>query len=471
MQPELLDHIKTVVGPRGFLDEPADTAPYLVESRDRFVGRCRAVVRPANTAEVAEVVRLCNESGQTIVPQGGNTSLVGGSIPFGTGEEIVLSLGRMNRIRELDALNHTITVEAGCVLQTVQQAALEADRLLPLSFGAEGSCQIGGCLSTNAGGTMTVRYGNTRELVLGLEVVLPDGRVWDGLRRLRKNNTGYDLKHLFIGAEGTLGVITAAVLKLVPRPRQVQTAFVAVADPTTAIALLADLREATGDALTAFELIPRRGLDFALRHVAGLVDPLAETYPWYVLVEVSAGTGSGDLRALFEAGLGRSLESGLVLDAAVAENTRQSRAFWQIREGLVEAQKYEGGSLKNDVSVPVSRVADFIDLATRAVEASVPGIRPVTFGHVGDGNIHFNLSQPEGADTATFMARWDEIQTVVNDIVRDLDGSISAEHGIGRIKRQELARLKSPIELELMHTVKAALDPKGIMNPGKVLPE
>ena len=470
MQPELLDHLKTVVGSRGFLDEAADTAPYLAEARGRFVGRCRAVVRPANTAEVAAVIRLCAEAGQPVVPQGGNTSLVGGSIPSTTGDEIVLSLGRMNRIRDLDALNHTITVEAGCVLQTVQQAALDADRLLPLSFGAEGSCQIGGCLSTNAGGTMTVRYGNTRELVLGLEVVLPDGRVWDGLRRLRKNNTGYDLKQLFIGAAGTLGVITAAVLKLVPRPRQVQTAFVAMADPVAAIALLADLREATGDALTAFELIPRRGLEFAHRHVQGVVDPLAEAHPWYALVEVGAGTAEGDLRPVFEAGLARGLETGLVLDAVIAESTRQSRAFWLIREGLVEAQKHEGGSLKNDVAVPVSRVAAFIDEATRAVEACVPGIRPVVFGHVGDGNIHFNLSQPEGADTAGFMARWDEIQTVVNDIVRRLDGSISAEHGIGRIKRQELVRVKSPVELDLMRAVKAAFDPQGIVNPGTLLP-
>ncbi len=470
MLPEFLDHLKTIVGPRGFIDTPEEAAPYLTEARGRFVGRCRAVVRPATTAEVAGVVRLCAEAGQPIVPQGGNTGLVGGSIPFETGDEIVLNLGRLNRIRELDALNHTITVEAGCILQTVQQAALDADRLLPLSYGAEGSCQIGGCLATNAGGTMTLRYGNTRELVLGIEVVLPDGRIWDGLRRLRKNNTGYDLKHLFIGAEGTLGIITAAVLKLVPRPRQIETAFVAVPDPAAAIALLAELREATGDALTAFELIPRRGLEFAHRHVAGVTDPLVDPHAWYVLVEASAGTGEGTLRALFEAGLARGLESGLVLDAAIAENTRQRQAFWLIREALVEAQKYEGGSLKNDVSVPVSRVADFIAEATRAVEACIPGIRPVPFGHVGDGNIHFNLNQPEGADTAGFMARWDDIQTLVNDIVCRLDGSISAEHGIGRIKRQELARVKSPVELDLMRAVKTALDPQGLMNPGKVLP-
>ena len=470
MTSQLLDRIRALVGPKGFLTDPADTAPYLAEWRGRFVGKAAAVVRPASTEEVAEVVRLCAEAGQSIVPQGGNTSLVGGSIPFETGSEIVLNLSRMNRIRDLDALNYTITLEAGCVLQKAQEAAAEADRLLPLSFGAEGTCQIGGCLATNAGGTMTLRYGNTRELVLGIEAVLPDGRIWNGLRRLRKNNTGYDLKHLFIGAEGTLGIITAAVLKLVPKPKQVETAFAAVPDPAAAIALLAGLREATGDALTAFELIPRRGLDFALRHVQGVVDPLAEPHDWYVLLEASAASRSDGFRALFEAGLEKGFEDGLILDAVLAESTTQQRAFWFVREAIVEAQKYEGGSLKNDISVPVSRVADFITAATAAVETLIPGIRPVAFGHVGDGNIHFNLNQPEGADTAAFMARWDEVQEAVNNVVLAFDGSISAEHGIGRIKRQELARVKSRVELDLMRAIKAAFDPKNIMNPDKLLP-
>ena len=470
MTPELLAQLKAVVGPKGFVDDSADAAPYLSEWRGRFTGKAAAVIRPASTEEVAEVVRLCHQAGQAIVPQGGNTSLVGGSIPFETGSEIVLSLSRMNRIRDLDPLNHTVTVEAGCVLQTLQEKAAEADRLLPLSFGAEGTCQIGGVLSTNAGGTMTVRYGNTRDLVLGIEAVLPDGRIWNGLRRLRKDNTGYDLKHLFIGAEGTLGVITAAVLKLFPRPKQIETAFAAVPDPAAAIALLSEMREATGDAVTAFELIPRIGIDFALRHVQGVIDPLSERYDWYVLLETSAGTQSEGFRALFESGLEKGFEAGLILDAVLAESTTQQRAFWFIREAIVEAQKYEGGSLKNDVSVPVSRVADFIAAATEAVSARIPGIRPVPFGHVGDGNIHFNLNQPEGADTAGYMARWDEIQTAVNDIVRGLDGSISAEHGIGRIKREELARVKSPVEIELMRAIKAAFDPKGIMNPGKLVP-
>ena len=470
MTSALLDRIKAVVGPKGFLDDPTDMAPYLSEWRGRFTGKAAAVIRPASTEEVAAVVGLCHEAGQAIVPQGGNTSLVGGSIPFETGSEIILSLGRMNRIRDLDPLNHTITAEAGCVLQTLQEKAAEADRLLPLSFGAEGTCQIGGCLSTNAGGTMTVRYGNTRDLVLGIEVVLPDGRIWNGLRRLRKNNTGYDLKHLFIGAEGTLGIITAAVLKLVPRPRQTETAFAAVPDPTAAIALLATMRETTGDALTAFELIPRFGIDSALRHVQGVADPLAERYEWYVLLEASAGTRSEGFRTLFESGLGQGFEAGTILDAVLAESTTQQRAFWFIREAIVEAQKYEGGSLKNDISVPVSRVADFIAAASAAAEALIPGIRPVPFGHVGDGNIHFNLNQPEGADTAAFMARWDEIQEAVNTIVLGMDGSISAEHGIGRIKRDELLRVKSPVEIELMRAIKATFDPKGIMNPGKLVP-
>ncbi len=466
----LIDQLKAVVGPKGIVEDAADCAPYLSEWRGRFTGKALAVIRPANTAEVAEVVRLCHQAGQAIVPQGGNTSLVGGSIPFETGSEIILSLSRMNRIRELDALNHTITLEAGCVLHAAQEAAAGSDRLLPLSFGAEGTCQIGGCISTNAGGTMTVRYGNTRDLVLGLEVVLPDGQIWNGLRRLRKDNTGYDLKHLFIGAEGTLGVITAAVLKLFPRPKQTETAFAAVPDPAAAIALLATMREATGDAVTAFELIPRIGIDFALRHVQGVVDPFTERYDWHVLLETSAGTRSDDFRALFEAGLERSFETGIILDAVIAESTTQQRAFWFIREAIVEAQKFEGCSLKNDISVPVSRVADFIADATEAVTALIPGVRPVPFGHVGDGNIHFNMNQPEGADTAGFMARWDDVQRAVNDIVCALNGSISAEHGIGRIKRAELARVKAPAELALMRAIKAAFDPKGIMNPGKLLP-
>jgi len=466
----LLDRIRSIVGPTGLITEPADMAPYLAEWRGRFKGNSPAVVRPASTEEVAAVVTACAEAGQPIVPQGGNTSLVGGSIPYEAGTEIVLSLSRMNRIRDLDPLNYTMTAEAGVVLKTAQEAAKDQDRLLPMSLGAEGTCQIGGLISTNAGGINVLRYGNMRDLVLGLEVVLPDGRVWNGLRRLRKNNTGYDLKHLFIGGEGTLGIITAAVLKLYPRPRQVETAFVAVPDPESAIELLARLRSASGDAVAAYELMSRRCLEFALKHVAGTVDPLSEPSPWYVLTELTAGTQSDAFRENFEAALGEAFEAGLATDATLAASETQSNQLWFIREAIVEAQKFEGGSIKNDVSIPVSRVAEFLEKATAAVEAACPGIRATPFGHVGDGNIHFNLSQPEGVDTASYMDRWEEITHLVNEIVLELDGSISAEHGVGRFKKDDMPHIKSPVELDLMRAVKAALDPRGIMNPGKLLP-
>ncbi|MCW2247180.1 FAD/FMN-containing dehydrogenase [Azospirillum fermentarium] len=466
----LLDRILSIVGPKGLLTDPADMQPYLAEARGRFVGGSPAVVRPATVEEVAAVVKACAEAGQPIVPQGGNTSLVGGSIPYEDGHDIVLSLSRLNRVRNVDPLNYTMTVDAGCVLQTLQQVAADQDRLLPLSLGAEGTAQIGGLISTNAGGTMTIRYGNTRDLVLGLEVVLPDGSVWDGLRSLRKNNTGYDLKHLFIGAEGTLGIVTGAVLKLYPRPRQVETAFVAVPSPDAAIELLARLRAASGDGVTAFELMARRALDFALKHVPGTIDPLSEPSPWYVLVEMTAGTRSDAFRDNFEAALGEAFEAELATDATIAASEGQAKQLWFIREAIVEAQKHAGGSIKNDVSVPVSKVAEFIARATAAVEAACPGIRPVPFGHVGDGNIHFNLTQPEGADTAAYLARWDDICHVVNEIILDLDGSISAEHGVGRFKKDDMPHIKSPVEMAMLRAVKAALDPRGLMNPGKMLP-
>jgi len=467
---DALDRLKAIVGPKGWLDQAADQAPFLAEWRGRFVGRTPIVLRPASTEEVAACVAVCAEAGLPLVPQGGNTSLVGGSIPFEDGREIVLSLGRMNRIRLIDPLDYTVTAEAGCTVAALQEAAEQADRLFPLSFGAEGTAQIGGAISTNAGGILTLRYGNTRDLVLGLEVVLADGRVWHGLRRLRKDNTGYDLKQLFIGAEGTLGIITAAVLKLMPRPRQVETAFLAIPDPAAAIAVLARLREATGDAVKAFELIPRLGLEFACRHITGVTDPLDQAYPWYALVEIASGTSDERFRSLFETVLEELFEQELVTDAALAASQAQAQAFWLIREGLVEAQKFEGASLKNDVSVPVSRVPEFIQRATQAVAERIPGIRPVPFGHVGDGNIHFNLNQPEGADPALILARWDEIQALVNQIVLDLEGSISAEHGVGRIKIQELTRMKTPLEVELMQRLRASFDPHQLLNPGKLLP-
>ncbi len=468
---ELVARLAAALGPQGVLSEPSDMAPHLLDRRGRYRGGASCVVKPASTAEVAEVVRICAALRAPLIPQGGNTGLVAGGIPVEDGRAVVVNLSRMNRIRSLDPVNDTMTVEAGCVLQAVQEGAEEADRLFPLSLGAEGSCQIGGNLSTNAGGIQVLRYGNTRELVLGLEVVLPDGRVWDGLRALRKDNTGYDLKQLFIGAEGTLGIITAAVLRLFPRPKETVTAFAAVRDVAAAVTLLGRVRAATGDALTSFELIPRLGLDFALRHVAGIQDPLAERHDWYALVELSAGAEASGLGGALEAVLAQAYDDGLVADAALAASQAQAQAFWRIREGLVEAQAFEGGSIKHDVSVPISAVPSFVARAGAAVEALVPGIRPLAFGHVGDGNIHFNLSQPEGAERESFLARWDEVRAAVYAVVADLDGSISAEHGIGRLNLEPNLRIKSAVEIDLMRTLKRALDPDNLMNPGKVVPE
>ncbi len=464
---DLQAKLSAVVGESHVISAAEALAPHLKDMRGLYNGRSPFMVLPGSTEETAEVVRLCAAAGVPMVPQGGNTSLVGASIPMQG--EVLIGMKRMNRIRELDAANFTVTVEAGAILQQVQEAAEAADRLFPLSLGAEGSCQIGGNLSTNAGGIQVLRYGNTRELVLGIEAVLPDGRLWNGLRRLRKDNTGYDLKQLFIGGEGTLGIITAAVLKLYPRPRETVTAFAAVRDPAAATELLARLRGATGDAISTFELIPRRGLDFALKHVPGIRDPLGAPHGWYVLIELHGGVSGQGLADSLETALAEGYEAGLVADAALAANAAQGQDFRRIREAIVEAQKHEGGSIKHDVSVPVSQVAPFIARATELVEKMIPGIRPVPFGHLGDGNIHFNLSQPEGADREAFLARWDEVNRAVHDIVVELGGSISAEHGIGQLKIAENARFKPPVELEMMRAVKTALDPQGLMNPGKVL--
>jgi D-lactate dehydrogenase (cytochrome) len=467
--------IRAAVGPKGVVEGAEAIEPYLVESRGMFHGAASLVVRPANTAEVSEVVRLARAARIPVVPQGGNTGLCGGGVPGEDGRSIVLSLGRMNRIRAIDPIDFTVTAEAGCILAEIQKAAEGVDRLFPLSLGAEGSCQIGGNLSTNAGGIAVLRYGNARDLCLGLEVVLPDGRVWDGLRVLRKDNTGYDLKHLFIGAEGTLGVITAATLKLFPRPREIETAFLGLRRARDAMELFARARAASGDQLTAFELIPRIGLDFAMRHVAGVPDPLQRPHDWYVLLEVTSSRAGGKLREGLEAFLGEMIEAGLIEDGAVAASAQQGLQLWRIREGMVEAQKQEGGSIKHDVSVAVSRVADCIERLIAAVEARIPGCRPLAFGHVGDGNIHFNVSEPARADykvdrapTAAFMARRHEMNEIVHGIVRDMNGSISAEHGIGILKRDELPRFKPAVALDLMRTVKRALDPDNLMNPGKI---
>ncbi len=465
-----LKALRDAVDASGWIDDPLDMAPYLKEQRGRFGGGALAVVRPATTEQVSAIVTAAHRAAVQIVPQGGNTGLVGASMSYPGERAIILSLQRMNRIRDLDVLDYSATVEAGCILETVQKAAEAKDRLFPLSLGSEGSCTIGGLLSTNAGGTMTIRYGNMRELILGIEAVLPDGRIWNGLRRLHKNNTGYDLKHLFIGGEGTLGIVTAAVLKLFPRPRQTETAFVAVRSPTAAIELLARLRMATGDALCSFELIPRILFGFALKHIDKVIDPLAEPHPWYVLVEATAGTEGGMLRTAIENALAKALDDGLIEDATLADSEARRDALWFIREAIVLSQKFEGGSIKHDISVPVSRVADFIARASAAVEAAMPGIRPVPFGHVGDGNIHFNLTQPVGADQAAYLGQWEAMNRIVHEVALDLGGSISAEHGIGRFKRDDMRHVKSPVELDMMLRIKAALDPDGSMNPHALLP-
>ena len=427
---------------------------------------------PATTAEVGEVVALCHGAGVAVVPQGGNTGLVGGGVPDGG---IVLSLARLNRIRVIDPVNYTLTAEAGCILKDIQDAATAEDRLFPLSLGAEGSCRIGGNLATNAGGVHVLRYGNTRDLTLGLEVVLPDGRVWDGLRVLRKDNTGYDLKQLFIGAEGTLGVITAAVLKLFSRPGGRQTALCGLPTDKDTLALFGRAQAQAGDALTAFEYMSRPSVDLAAAHVPGVGIPLAEPHECYVLIDLT-GPGfdddrdaGGALKETLESILAGALEDGVIADAVIAASESQAAALWQIREAVPEAQRAAGASIKHDISVPVSRVPEFLKRATQTVEAEMPGIRVMAFGHLGDGNIHFNLSPPEDMDADAFLGEWQRFNRLVHDLVHDLDGSFSAEHGIGTLKKDDLVRYKSAVELELMKALKQTLDPKGIMNPGKVL--
>jgi FAD/FMN-containing dehydrogenase len=466
--PELLDRLRAIVGPADVLTEPFDVEPHLVELRGLYHGATPAVVRPKTTAEVAAVLRLANEHGLKIVPQGGNTGLVGGQTPSETGDEIVLSLKRLDRVREVDPITDTMTVEAGVTLLAVQEAAEAVDRLFPLSLAAEGSCTIGGNLSTNAGGTQVIAYGNARDLVLGLEVVLADGRVLNGLGKLRKDNTGYDLKHLFMGSEGTLGIITAAVLKLWPRPKAQSTAFVALASPQAAVALLGRAKATFGSALTGFELMPRFGIDLVVKHLPGARDPIADRHPWYVLIEVSSASEGGADEA-FEAMLGEAMEAGEVDDAVIAGSLDQRAGLWRMREGMSEVQGIEGGSIKHDVSVPIAAVPAVIEEGIRVAEAFIPGIRPVPFGHLGDGNIHFNFSQPVGADKADYLAKWDELNDRVHAVVLAHGGSVSAEHGIGKLKRHALAEVKDPVALATMRAIKATLDPKGILNPGKVL--
>jgi FAD/FMN-containing dehydrogenase len=464
ISPGILDRFKAAAGPGGWTDDGDRIAPHLVEWRERFRGHTPLMLTPGDTATVARLVRLAHETRTPLVPQGGNTGLVGGQIPDG---QILIWLGRMNRLRMLDAANDAVTVEAGAILANVQQLAADADRLFPLSLASEGSAQIGGLISTNAGGTAVLAYGNMRDLVLGLEVVMPDGSLFEGLQGLRKDNTGYDLVRLFCGSEGTLGIVTAATLKLFPRPRATECAIAGVANVQDAIALLGLAKDRAGGMLTGFEIMPRIGIDFVTRHMPASRDPLAAAHPWYVLVETSLthAAQTGLLSVILEAGA----EGGLVLDAVVAQSDAQARDFWRLREGLSEAQKFEGGSIKHDVSVPVSAMARFIAEATDATLAIVPGARPVPFGHVGDGNVHFNVSQPVAEDKAAFLARWQDVSDAVHSVAHRLGGSISAEHGIGRMKAQEIQRYKSPAALAAMRAIKQALDPHGIMNPGAVL--
>ncbi len=466
---QLIEQLQAIVGKAAVITDPQEAAPYATDWRKRYFGKPLAVVKPASTAEVASVVTLCAQTRTAIVPQGGNTSLCGGATPDAKGRQVVLNLSRLNRIRAVDAVNNTLTAEAGCVLANLQQAALDAGRLFPLSLAAEGSCEIGGNLSTNAGGTAVLRYGNARDLVLGLEVVLPDGRIWDGLRGLRKDNTGYDLKQLFVGAEGTLGIITAAVLKLFPRPRARATALVALASPAKALELLSHIQGACGDRLTGFELMSAYCLALVAKHFPATRLPFAAAHAQYVLLELSDTSIGQSLEAALQAALAEASERGVVEDAVVAASAAQAEALWTLRENLPETQVHEGKQVKHDVSVPISRIAEYIAATDAELQRAFPGVRMITFGHLGDGNLHYNVAPPEGGDADALMARAGEVSRVVHDSAMRFGGSISAEHGLGQYKRDEILRYKSPLEMDLMRRIKTALDPQGIMNPGKVL--
>jgi FAD/FMN-containing dehydrogenase len=465
MSAEFLATLRAIVGASHVLAEPDEVAPFSTDWRGRYTGKPLCVVRPGTADEVAAVVCACVAQGVAIVPQGGNTGLCGGATPIGG--EVLVSLTRLNRVRGIDTDNNTIIVEAGCTLAAVQAAAVQAGRLFPLSLAAEGTATIGGNLSTNAGGVQVLRYGNARELCLGLEVVLPDGRLWNGLRGLRKDNTGYDLKHLFIGAEGTLGLITAAVLKLYSPPRRVATAWVAVTEPAQAVALLTRLREAIGGRVTAFELIGRPAFDLVLKHIPDSRDPLVGRPEWQVLVEVS-DTMESDLDAALQDVLSSAMVAGEMLDAVLARSETQAKAFWALRENISEAQKIEGISIKHDIAVPVSRVPEFIARANAALAVEFPGVRIVCFGHLGDGNLHYNQSKPLAQDNADFIAQTAAVNRIVHDLAQALGGTISAEHGLGQLKSEEILRYKSDVEMDLMRAVKRAFDPHNRMNPGKI---
>jgi FAD/FMN-containing dehydrogenase len=458
-----LQKLIAIVGEKNAIRNAKDMAPYMREWRDLWPGTSPLVLRPSCTDEVSKILAIANETNTAIVPQSGNTGLVGGQMP--TGPEVLLSLDRMTKIIEVDAANHTITVEAGAILKSVQDAADAVDRLFPLSLASEGSCRIGGNLSSNAGGLNVLAYGNMRDLCLGLEVVLADGRIWNGLKKLRKDNTGYDLKNIFIGAEGTLGVITAAVLKLYPKPRRHDTAFIAVPSPQAAVDLLALVKAESGNRVVAFELMPEIAMGFTVKHM-GITNPISSSSPWFVLTELT-DAAPGNFESILEMGM----ERGLVTDASLASSDTQRQALWAIRELMPESQRYEGGSIKHDVSVPVSHIPEFIAEASEAVHRFMADARVMCFGHMGDGNMHFNVTQPVGMDKQKFLDQWHDMNWAVFDVVLKHGGSISAEHGIGQLKRDDMLRIKSPVELEMMRGLKQMLDPKGIMNPGKVLPK
>lgn len=469
MNPEFLERMRAALDPRSVIHAPADIEPYLVDCRHLYHGQTPLVLRPGDVTEISMILALCNDAGIAVIPHGGNTGYCGGAVPDESGNQLVLSLERLNRVRAVDPAGYSITVEAGCVLAKVQEAALTAERYFPLSLGAEGSCQIGGNLSTNAGGTAVLRYGMARELVLGLEVVLADGRVLDMLRSLRKDNTGYDLKSLFIGAEGTLGVITAATLKLFPRVAASATAYIAVPTLEAALLLFSALRAASADRLTACEMMSRNALEFVVKHIAGSRDPFEYSHPWYLLVELQSASASDDLDGLLEAALGAAIEREVVADAVVAKSRAQRAALWRLRETIPDAMASEGAQIKHDVSVPIAAIPAFAAEAEQWIHARIPGARMVPFGHIGDGNLHFNVSQPVDVDAQTFLQRSSEIERGVHDIAHRYGGSFSAEHGIGKYKLKELSRYRTSTELDIMRTLKRALDPRGIMNPGKVL--
>jgi len=466
---QFLPHCRSLLGDAYVLDTDADMAPFLTDWRGRFTGKAAAVLRPGSVEQVAELVKACARWRVPLVPQGGNTGLVLGSIPDASGTAVVLSLARLNRIRQIDTVNRTMTVDAGCILQQAQEAAAAEGCLFPLSLAAEGSCTIGGNLSTNAGGTAVLRYGNTRELCLGLEVVTPQGEIWSGLRGLRKDNTGYDLRDLFIGAEGTLGVITGAVLKLYPQPKASITALAALPSPAHALQLLVLMQDHCGASLTGFELMSRYCLELVAQQFPQLPKPFPDAHPQYVLLELSSSESAQHAVDLLERAIGAALDRGVASDAVVATSTAQSAGLWQLREHIPLAQAKAGKNIKHDISLPVSRIADFIDATAPQLQTAFPGCQLVCFGHLGDGNLHFNVAPPEGVSNEEFLVNQDKVNRVVHDSVVGFGGSISAEHGIGALKRDELAHYKSAVELDMMRAIKAALDPLGIMNPGKIL--